>query len=97
MGMTFSATQGSVVYKDRYGSRPYNLMLQVDAVINQGNSGGPVINMDGNVVGVAQSILSPARQIPGWDGVGLAVGAKTTQRSIDFIMSPHYTPMYQNH
>ena len=91
MSMTFSATQGSIVYKERYGSRPYNLMLQVDAVVNQGNSGGPVINMDGKVVGVAQSILSPARQIPGWDGVGLAVGAKTTKRSIDYIMSPHYT------
>ena len=91
MGMSFSATQGSIVYKERYGSRPYNLMLQVDAVINQGNSGGPILNMAGKVVGVAQSILSPARQIPGWDGVGLAVGSKTTQRSIDFIMSPHYT------
>ena len=90
MGMTFSATQGSVVYKDRYGSRPYNLMLQVDAVINQGNSGGPIINMDGNVVGVAQSILSPARQIPGWDGVGLAVGSKNAKRSIEYIMGPQY-------
>ena len=90
MGMSFSATQGSVVYKDRYGSRPYNLMLQVDAVINQGNSGGPIINMDGKVVGVAQSILSPARQIPGWDGVGLGVGAKNAKRSIEYIMGPQY-------
>ena len=90
MGMAFSATQGSVVYRERYGSRPYNLMLQVDAVINQGNSGGPIINMDGKVVGVAQSILSPARQVPGWDGVGLGVGAKNTKRSIEYIMGPQY-------
>ena len=90
MGMTFTSTQGSITYKERYGSRPYNLMLQVDAIINQGNSGGPIINMKGNVVGVAQSILSPARQIPGWDGVGLAVGARNAQRSIEFIMGPQY-------
>lgn len=90
MGMTFTATQGTITYKERYGSRPYNLMLQVDAIINQGNSGGPIINMKGNVVGVAQSILSPARQIPGWDGVGLAVGSKNAQRSIEFIMGPQY-------
>lgn len=90
MGQAYTATQGTVTYKDRYGSRPYNLMLQVDAVINQGNSGGPIINMDGKVVGVAQSILSPARQVPGWDGIGLAVNAETTKRSIEYIMSPQY-------
>lgn len=90
LGLPFTATTGIVTYKDRYGSRPYNLMLQVDAVINQGNSGGPVINMDGELVGVAQSILSPARQVPGWDGIGLAVNAKTTQRSIDYILGPQY-------
>ena len=90
MGMTFTATQGTITYKDRYGSRPYNLMLQVDAVINQGNSGGPIMNMEGRVVAVAQSIISPARQIPGWDGIGLGVGSKNAKRSIDYILSPQY-------
>lgn len=63
MGMAWSSTTGHVVYDGR-GGRPYNLMIQVDAVINQGNSGGPVFAMDGKVIGVAQSILSPGRQIP---------------------------------
>ena len=90
MGMAFTATQGTITYKDRYGSRPYNLMVQVDAVINQGNSGGPIMNMEGRVVAVAQSIISPARQIPGWDGIGLGVGSLNAKRSIDFILSPQY-------
>jgi serine protease Do len=90
MGMLWNATQGHVTYKDRYGLRPYNLMLQVDAVINQGNSGGPVFNLAGDVIGVAQSIYSPGRQVPGWDGVGIAVSVNQVKRSVDFILSPEY-------
>jgi len=90
MSLPWTSTSGIISYKDRYGTRPYSLMLQVDAVINQGNSGGPVMSSDGKVVGVAQSILSPGRQIPGWDGVGMAVSAAQAQRSMNYIMSPQY-------
>jgi len=90
MSLPWTSTSGIISYKDRYGTRPYSLMIQVDAVINQGNSGGPVMSSDGKVVGVAQSILSPGRSIPGWDGVGMAVGAEQAQRSMNYIMSPQY-------
>lgn len=90
LGLPFTATQGEITYINRYGARPLSLMLQIDAVINQGNSGGPVINMNGELVGVAQSILSPGRPSPGWDGVGFAVNAKQTKRSIEYILSPSY-------
>jgi len=90
MSMSWTSTQGHVVYKDRFGMRPYNLMLQVDAVINQGNSGGPIFNDRGQVIGVAQSIYSPGRSIPGWDGVGMAVSVEQVRRSVDYIRSPQY-------
>lgn len=90
MAMPWNSTSGIVTYDGRFGQRPYSLMLQVDAVINQGNSGGPIIGEDRKVFGVAQSILSPARAIPGWDGVGLAIGARQAKRSMDYILSDAY-------
>jgi S1-C subfamily serine protease len=47
--------------------------------------------MNGKVIGIAQSIYSPGRTIPGWDGVGMAVSSKQAQRSIDYILSPQYS------
>ena len=90
MSLPWNSTQGIVTYDGRFGQRPYSLMLQVDAIINQGNSGAPVRGEDVKVYGVAQSILSPGRAIPGWDGVGLAVGARQAVRSMDYILSNEY-------
>lgn len=90
MSMAWNNTSGIVTYNGRYGARPYALMLQTDAVINPGNSGGPVIGFDDKVLGVAQSILSPGRGAPAWDGVGLAVSARQAKRSMDYILSDAY-------
>ena len=90
MSLPWTATSGIISYNGRFGSRPYNLMLQIDAVINQGNSGGPVLSSSGKVIGIAESILSPGRSIPGWDGVGMAVSSEQAQRSIKYILSPQY-------
>jgi serine protease Do len=90
MSLPWASTTGIVTYDGRFGQRPWSLMMQVDAIINQGNSGGPVIGAGQKVYGVAQSILSPGRAIPGWDGVGLAVGARQAKRSMDYILSDAY-------
>ena len=88
--MPWTTTQGHITHANRYGLRPYALMIQTDAVINQGNSGGPILDLDGNVVGVAQAIYSPGRRIPGWDGVGVAISSAQAKRSYEYIMSPLY-------
>ncbi|HTP28719.1 MAG TPA: Do family serine endopeptidase [Anaeromyxobacteraceae bacterium] len=70
LGFRESATFGIVSAKDRQltGS-PYDDFLQTDAAINQGNSGGPLFNMKGEVIGINTAIISP--QIG--SGIGFAV------------------------
>jgi S1-C subfamily serine protease len=52
-------------------------LLQTDAAINMGNSGGPMLNLDGEVVGIVSSILS---QSGGFEGVGFAVSVNVAQK-----------------
>ena len=68
-------------------------LLQTDAAINMGNSGGPMFNMKGEVVGIVSRILT---QSGGFEGLGFAVSAKVAQRvllsersfwsGIDFVL-----------
>jgi S1-C subfamily serine protease len=52
-------------------------MIQTDAAINMGNSGGPMFNMKGEVVGIVSRILS---QSGGFEGVGFAVPSRVAER-----------------
>ena len=58
--------------------------IQTDAAINHGNSGGPLLDLDGRVVGVNSQIESESG---GNDGVGFAVPAKTVQRIAATLMA----------
>ena len=55
---------------------PYDDFIQTDAAINQGNSGGPLFNMDGEVVGVNTAIISPTG---GSIGIGFAVPSNSRE------------------
>jgi serine protease Do len=54
----------------------YNDFLQIDASINQGNSGGPTFDLEGNVIGVNSAILAPGG---GSTGIGFAIPADTVK------------------
>jgi S1-C subfamily serine protease len=72
-GLEGTVTVGFVSATGRYrstSSRPIKNMIQTDAAVNPGNSGGPLINSKGEVVGITTSIESP---VLGSVGVGFAV------------------------
>ncbi|MEN3931349.1 DegQ family serine endoprotease [Microvirga sp. W0021] len=70
-GLGGSVTAGIVSARGRdIGSGSYDDYIQTDAAINKGNSGGPLFNADGDVVGINTAILSPSG---GSVGIGFAV------------------------
>ena len=80
-GLGGSVTVGIISAKQRdINSGPYDDFLQTDAAINRGNSGGPLFNMDGEVVGVNTAIISPTG---GSIGIGFAVPSDTAVLVID--------------
>ena len=80
-GVGKTATFGIVSARGRgTGPNPYEDHLQIDAPINRGNSGGPAVNLHGEVIGVNTSIVSPSG---GNVGIGFAVPAATAKLVID--------------
>src|SRR3954466_10201135 len=80
-GLGGSVTAGIVSARGRnIESGPYDNYIQTDASINKGNSGGPLFNMNGEVIGINTAILSPTG---GSVGIGFAVPASTAVPIID--------------
>ena len=80
-GLGGSVTVGIISAKQRdINSGPYDDYLQTDAAINKGNSGGPLFNMDGQVIGVNTAIISPTG---GSIGIGFAVPSDTAMSVVD--------------
>src|SRR6187200_2088920 len=72
-----TVTAGIVSARNRdINSGPYDNYIQTDASINRGNSGGPLFNLDGDVIGVNTAIISPSG---GSIGIGFAVPSKVVQ------------------
>ena len=59
LGQGFSVSAGIISARGRDLQGPYDDFIQTDAAINRGNSGGPLFNTDGKVIGVNTAILSP--------------------------------------
>lgn len=79
-GLEGTATTGIVSARGRQiGAGPYDDFLQTDAAVNPGNSGGPLFNTQGEVIGVNTAIFSPSGASA---GIGFAVPAKLTQQVI---------------
>ena len=80
LGQGFSVSAGIVSARNRALSGSYDDYIQTDAAINRGNSGGPLFNMDGEVVGVNTAILSPNG---GSIGIGFSMASNVVDKVVD--------------
>ncbi len=79
LGLSLSAGIVSALNRDIQNS-PYDDLIQTDATINHGNSGGPLFDMQGNVIGVNSAIISPTT---GSVGLGFAEPSSSARFVID--------------
>ncbi|MBL4927412.1 DegQ family serine endoprotease [Fuscibacter oryzae] len=80
LGQGFSVSAGIVSARGRELSGSYDDFLQTDAAINKGNSGGPLFNTDGQVIGVNTAILSPTG---GSIGIGFSMSSNVVSKVVD--------------
>ncbi len=80
LGQGFSVSAGIVSARGRELNGTYDDFLQTDAAINKGNSGGPLFNMDGQVIGMNTAILSPSG---GSIGIGFSMSSNVVSKVVD--------------
>ncbi|MCC5999304.1 MAG: Do family serine endopeptidase [Pararhodobacter sp.] len=79
LGQGFSVSAGIISARGRALQGNFDDYLQTDAAINRGNSGGPLFNMAGQVIGVNTAILSPTG---GSIGIGFAMSSNVAERVV---------------
>ncbi len=83
-GLGGTVTAGIISARGRdINSGPYDEYIQTDASINRGNSGGPMFNLDGDVIGINTAIYSPSG---GSVGIGFAVPSNIAKNIIDQLI-----------
>ncbi len=81
LGMEHTVTAGIVSYKGRQiDTQSYQDFIQTDAAINRGNSGGPLINMKGEVIGINSTILTSG--FAGNIGIGFAIPSSIAKKVV---------------
>jgi len=80
-GLGGTVTAGIVSARERdIKAGPYDDFIQTDAAINRGNSGGPMFNLDGQVIGINSVIISP---YGGSAGIGFAIASNLARNVIE--------------
>jgi serine protease Do len=79
LGLSFSVTEGIVSAVDRVGPSGFEEYIQTDVSLNPGNSGGPLIDTTGKVIGINNF------KIGGAESLGFALESNSMKRSINLI------------
>ena len=85
-GFQASVTQGIISAKDRRAFEDSGVeFLQTDAAVNEGNSGGPLLNLRGEIIGINSRIFSRARQTA-WLGISFAIPSNVARRALESVL-----------
>ena len=82
VGSTVTAGIISALHRSITGVGAYDRYIQTDAAINMGNSGGPMFDLNGNVIGINSALISPTGASV---GIGLAIPAEAAKPVIDAL------------
>jgi serine protease Do len=82
LGGTVTAGIVSALHRGITGNGAYDRYIQTDASINMGNSGGPMFDLNGNVIGINSALISPTGASV---GIGLAIPAELAQPVIETL------------
>ena len=88
LGMSVSAGIVSALNRDIQDT-PFDNYIQTDAAINHGNSGGPLVDLNGDVIGVNTALYNP-EESGGFIGIGFAMPADTSKFVVDRLLDPSH-------
>lgn len=88
LGFSGTVSQGIISATQRWTQDSAMEFLQTDANIIPGNSGGPLVNLRGEIVGVNESIYTGGSQAQqhAWQGIGLAIPSNDAKESVDAML-----------
>jgi S1-C subfamily serine protease len=85
LGLQFSVSEGIISAVDRAGTNNLNAYLQTDASLNPGNSGGPLIDVNGEAIGINNFKIS------GSENIGFALESNYIKKTVNNIYSQVYS------
>ena len=83
MGMAWTVTKGIVSSTERFARHPFIKAIQTDSAINKGNSGGPLMNMKGEIVGINALIVSKISENA---GIALSIRGDIAEKSFNSML-----------
>lgn len=85
-GLGVSFSEGNIAAKNRFLSELQHDLFQMTAALNPGQSGGPLVNVRGELIGINSSIYSKNKEYPGFQGIAFSIQSNEVQNSIKSMM-----------
>ncbi len=84
LGVSFS--EGNVAARDRFLSEIQHDLFQITASLNPGQSGGPLVNVKGELIGINSSIYTKDKEFPGFQGIAFSIHSNEVKNSVTAIL-----------